>query len=366
LPKAVHHQELFMELLNYVIYGNTVRQWGLALLATVVLALVLRLGLRLVQRRIKRLADRTKTGLDDLVVDLFRRTKWWFLVLESAYISTIFLNLPKTTDLTLSTIAILVLIFQSGFWGVGLLDYVIRTRLRQEEAEQDAAGTTTVSALGYVARVALWVVVLLLILQNAGVEVTALIASLGVGGVAVALALQNILGDLFASLAMVLDKPFVLGDFIIVGDFMGTVEKIGLKTTRIRSLSGEQIVFSNSDLLNSRVRNYKRMFERRVVFSFGVVYDTPADTLSEIGGWVEKIIEDIDQTRFDRAHFSTFGDSSLNFEVVYYVLNSDYNVYMDIQQAINLALLSRFEAEGVEFAFPTQTIYLSRAEGSAA
>ena len=141
---------------------------------------------------------------------------------------------------------------------------------------------------------------------------------------------------------------------------MGTVENIGLKTTRIRSLSGEQIVFSNSDLLNSRVRNYKRMFERRVVFSFGVVYDTSPDTLSEIGGWVEEIIEGIEGTRFDRAHFNTFGDFSLNFEVVYYVLNSDYNIYMDIQQAINIALYRRLAAAGVEFAFPTQTLIVSR------
>lgn len=349
-----------MAFLNTVIYGNSLERWGMALLATVALAILVRLVLRLIQRRIKRFADRTKTGLDDLVVDLFRRTKWWFLALESAYISTILLDLPNTTHQALRTGVILVLLFQSGFWGVGLLDYVIRTRLEQEKAEKDAAGTTTVSALGYVARVVLWVVVLLLILQNAGVEVTALIASLGVGGVAVALALQNILGDLFASLAMVLDKPFVLGDFIIVGDFMGTVENIGLKTTRIRSLSGEQIVFSNSDLLNSRVRNYKRMFERRVVFSFGVVYDTSPDTLSEIGGWVEEIIEGIEGTRFDRAHFNTFGDFSLNFEVVYYVLNSDYNIYMDIQQAINIALYRRLAAAGVEFAFPTQTLIVSR------
>ncbi len=189
---------------------------------------------------------------------------------------------------------------------------------------------------------------MLLILQNAGVEVTALIASLGVGGVAVALALQSTLGDLFASLAIVLDKPFVLGDFIIVGDYMGTVENIGLKTTRIRSLSGEQIVFSNSDLLNSRVRNYKRMFERRVVFSFGVVYDTPPDTLSEIGAWVKEIIEEPGQDPLRpsalSAHSATFPST---FEVVYYVLNSDYNFYMDIQQAINIALFRRFQAAEV-------------------
>jgi small-conductance mechanosensitive channel len=355
-----------MDVLNYVIYDNPLRQWALALVIALALTFILRLAKRIIQLRIDRLARRTGTEVDDFVADLLRRTKWWFLALESAFFASIFLTLPPTVSQALRTMAILVLLLQGGFWGVGLLDYVIRTRLEQERAEHDAAGTTTVSALGYVARVALWVVVLLLVLQNAGVEVTALIASLGVGGVAVALALQNILGDLFASLAMVLDKPFVLGDFIIVGDFMGTVENIGLKTTRIRSLSGEQIVFSNSDLLNSRVRNYKRMFERRVVFSFGVVYDTPPDKLAEIGAWVREIIEGIDQTRFDRAHFNAFGDSALNFEVVYYVLNSDYNAYMDIQQAINIALYRRFESEKVEFAFPTQTIYVSQADAAAA
>ena len=347
-----------MGIFDTTIYGNSLRLWALALVAAVALTFLLRIIQRLIQLRIDRFAKRTGTGIDDFAADLLRRTKWWFLALESAYAASILLSLPDSADQFMRTLAVLVLLLQAGFWGVGLLDYVIRTRLEHEQAEHDAVGTTTVSALGYVARVALWVIVLLLILQNAGVQVTALVASLGVGGVAVALALQNILGDLFASLAMVLDKPFVLGDFIIVGDFMGTVEKIGLKPTRIRSLSGEQIVFSNSDLLNSRVRNYKRMFERRVVFGFGVVYDTPPDTLAQIGGWMREIIESQEKTRFDRAHFSAFGASSLDFEVVYFVLDSDYTVYMDIQQAINLALFKRLSDAGVEFAYPTQTILL--------
>jgi len=199
---------------------------------------------------------------------------------------------------------------------------------------------------------------LLLALDNLGVNITALVAGMGIGGIAVALAAQNILGDLFASISIVLDKPFVINDFIIVGDYMGSVEHIGVKTTRIRSLSGEQIVFSNTDLLNSRVRNFKRMVERRVVFSFGVVYGTPAEKLEAIPGIVRGIIEAIDGTRFDRAHFAKYGDSSLDFEVVYFVVTGDYNVYMDIQQAINLAIYRSFEDEGLGFAFPTQTIFL--------
>ncbi len=201
--------------------------------------------------------------------------------------------------------------------------------------------------------------VLLLSLQNVGVDVTALVAGLGVGGIAVALALQNILGDLFASLAIVLDKPFVLGDFINVGgEFLGSIEAIGLKTTRIRSLSGEQLVFSNSDLLGSRIRNYGRMAERRIAFTVGVTYETPKDRLAEIPGIIREAVEAQDKVRFDRSHFQKFGDFSLDFETVYYVLSPDYSTYMDIQQAINLRLFGEFGDRGIEFAYPTQTLHL--------
>jgi small-conductance mechanosensitive channel len=184
-------------------------------------------------------------------------------------------------------------------------------------------------------------------------------ASLGVAGIAVALALQNVLSDLFASMSIALDKPFVIGDFIIIGDFMGTVEKIGVKTTRLRSLSGEYLIFANSDMLSSRIRNYTRMHERRIVFSLGVTYNTPYEKLHLIPTMIQKIIEAQEETRFDRAHFASYGDFSLNFEIVYYVLSADYNRYMDIQQAINLAIFKAFEDTGIEFAFPTQTLYMA-------
>jgi len=198
-----------------------------------------------------------------------------------------------------------------------------------------------------------------------GVDITALIAGLGIGGIAVALALQNVLGDLFASLSIVLDKPFVIGDFIIVDDLLGTVEHIGLKTTRVRSLFGEQLVFSNSDLLNSRIRNYKRMHERRIVFSLGVTYQTPYEKLAAIPDIIREIIELQEQVRFDRAHFKEYGDFALEFEIVYYMLVPDYNAYMDTQQAINLALYERFEKEGISFAYPTQTLYVSAEQRAA-
>jgi small-conductance mechanosensitive channel len=216
------------------------------------------------------------------------------------------------------------------------------------------------TAVGFVARLVLWSVILLLALDNLGVDVTALVAGLGVGGIAVALAVQNILSDLFASLSIVLDKPFAVGDFLIIDSFLGSVEHVGLKTTRLRSLSGEQLVFSNTDLLGSRIRNYGRMFERRVVFKIGVTYQTPRDKLTKIPGIIREAIEAQDKTRFDRSHFNEYGEFSLNFESVYYVLGPDYNLYMDIQQAINLRIHERFEEEGIEFAYPTQTLFLAR------
>jgi small-conductance mechanosensitive channel len=212
--------------------------------------------------------------------------------------------------------------------------------------------------LGFIAKIVLWVIVAMLTLQNLGVEVTALVAGLGVGGIAVALAAQNILGDLFASMSIVLDKPFVLGDFIVVDDAMGTVEKIGLKTTRLRSLGGEQLIFPNNKLLQSRIRNHKRMTERRVQFTVGVAYETPRETLQRIPTIVRDAIEAQPETRFDRAHFKSFGPSSLDFEVVYFVLKPDHRIYMDIQQAVNLLLLDRFAAEKIQFAYPTQTLHV--------
>ena len=220
---------------------------------------------------------------------------------------------------------------------------------------------TTVRAVSMAARLALIVIAAILILDNLpGVEITALVASLGIGGIAIALAVQSILSDLFASLSIILDKPFVLGDFIVIDDFMGSVEYIGLKTTRVRSLSGEQLVFANSDLLQSRIRNFKRMAERRVVFTLGVTHRTPAEKLAAIPAWIADIVTAQDMVRFDRAHFQGFGDYALRFEIVYYVLDPDYNRYMDIQQAVNLAIFEKFRAESIDFAFPTRTIHLSQ------
>lgn len=233
-------------------------------------------------------------------------------------------------------------------------------RFRPEDRAEHGAQHTTMKMLLFFARFLLFTVGTLVVIDNLpGVQITALVASLGIGGIAVALALQNILSDIFASLTITIDKPFVLGDFIIVGDHLGVVENIGLKTTRIRSLSGEQLIFANSDLLSSRIRNFKRMDERRIAFTLQVTYNTPVEKLKLIPAKVKAIIEELDNTRFDRAHFKAHGSHSLDFEIVYYILGPDYNLYMDRQQAINIAIHEFFAAEEIQFAFPTQTLYLN-------
>lgn len=308
-------------------------------------------------RSLAALAHRTGHELDDLLADLVQRTRVWFLAAAALYAGSLALDLPPQWVRRLGIGIGLALLLQIVVWGNAVITVAVG-RYVQRRLDQDAASATTAAVLSFLARLALWTVAFLLALDNLGVNITALIAGLGVGGIAVALALQSVLADVFAAFAIMLDKPFRIGDFIIVDDLLGTVEHIGLKTTRVRSLSGEQLVFSNTDLLGSRIRNYKRMQERRVLFSFGVTYDTPADRLAAIAATVQAIVERQPLTRFDRAHFKAFGPSSLDFEVVYYVLTPDYNTHMDIQQAINLELCGQFAQAGIAFAYPTQTLFL--------
>jgi small-conductance mechanosensitive channel len=255
----------------------------------------------------------------------------------------------------------IVVVLQVATWANVAITAIIKGRISATR-EEDPAEATTMAALGFLVRLVVWAVLILAALDNLGIEIAPLLAGLGVGGIAVALAVQNVLGDLFASLSIVLDKPFVIGDFIVVGDMAGTIENVGLKTTRVRSLSGEQLVFANSDLLDSRIRNYKRMFERRILFTIGVTYQTPREQLQRIPTMIREAVEAQENARFDRSHFKAYGNFSIDFETVYYVRLPDYNVYMDVQQDINLAIHEAFENEGLEFAYPTQTVIIEKAE----
>ncbi len=347
-------------MLDQVLLENSVRTWLLALGVAVAAAVVLRLLLALFGKYLSRVAKATASTWDDIVVHAISKTKRLFLLVIAVQAGSRVVEIPGTARDVLDAVTILAVLLQAGIWATAALRFGL-SHERQKLLKEDRAAATSLSALGFVGQLLIWSLVLLLSLDNLGVDVTALVAGLGVGGVAVALAVQNILGDLFASLAIVLDKPFVLGDFIIVDDLVGSVEAIGLKTTRVRSLGGEQLVFSNSDLLNSRLRNYGRMVERRVVFTVGVTYQTDREQLGAIPGIIRDAVEAQPQTRFDRSHFFEYGDFSLNFETVFYVLSPNYNDYMDIRQAINLRLFEEFERRGIEFAYPTQTLFVEGA-----
>lgn len=346
-----------MEVLATEILSNSLYFWLGAVAVGLLVYVILRTLHRVLLGQLRRLNGRTDAAFNDIIVEVVQATRGWFRVGMAIWAGTTVLAISPLGRERIGRLVALLLLLQIGLWvSAGIRAYM--NRYISAHVENDPSSVTTVRALGYVGVTIVWAAVVLVALDNLGVEVTAMVAGLGIGGVAVALAVQNILGDLFASLSIVLDKPFVYGDFIIVDDMLGTVEKVGLKTTRIRSLSGEQLVFSNSDLLQSRIRNYKRMYERRVVFNFRVPYGTPREKVAEIPGLVRKAIEAQDGVRFDRAHFFRFTEWALEFEAVYYVLSPDYNAYMDRQQAINLLIMEYLEEREVEFAQPVRMVRL--------
>lgn len=348
-----------MPFLKRVFFHNTLDKWLIALAAAVGLWVILLILRKVLRRRLAVLARKTATPLDDAAVLLMSRIKGWFSLILSVYAGSLVLKLPPKLVGVLDKVVVMALLLQAAVWGTAVINFWVERAAGAKDAAK-RANAGTIGLLKFFARMALWITVLLLALDNLGVQVTTLIAGLGVGGVAVALAVQNILGDLFASLAILLDKPFVAGDFIIVDSLQGTVEHIGLKTTRVRSLSGEQLIFANNDLLKSRIRNYKRMDERRALFTVGVVYETPAEKLAAIPAIVKDVVDGVPNARFERAHFQAIGSSSHVFEVAYWVTSPDYGLYMDVQQAINLELVRRFRKKGIAFAYPTQTLFVQK------
>ena len=341
-----------------LIAGNSVEDWLCALAGAAAFMLLIKVMQRLVVLRFQHVAKLTATVVDDFFLEVLGGTRMLPVVIVGLYLGCYFLTLPASLNKLVDRGFAMVLILQVGFWVSRGLMFWLSHHFSKGEKEDEGARSMTLSLLSFLGRVVIWMVLLLLMMENLGINVTALVASLGIGGIAVALAMQNILSDLFASLSIAIDKPFVIGDFIIVDDIVGTVEHVGLKTTRLRSLGGEQIVLSNTDLLKSRIHNFKRMHERRVQFAFGVTYDTPADLLEQIPALVREAVCAHAGARFDRAHFKAFSPSTLTFEVVYYMLEADYNLYMDVQQAINLQLVRSFANSKIAFGFPTQTLHL--------
>lgn len=345
--------------IDYQLFGNPLREWTISLGVLVVALALLFVVRRLVRTRLQKLADDGDRVSFKVARHIVGQTKGWFLMLIAANLALRSIDASATFDTVFGRLLVIGMLVQMGLWATAGLGRFMLLR-RQKQMEEDAGAVAAMDVVSFLTRVAVWTIIFLLTLDNVGINITALVAGLGVGGIAVALAAQNIISDLFASLSIVLDKPFVLGDFLIIDDLAGNVEKVGLKTTRVRSLSGEQLVFSNNDLLKCRIRNYGRMFERRIAFTIGVVYQTSAEKLEQIPKILEDILLKQESARFDRAHFQRFGDFSLNFEIVYYVESSDYRLYMDIQQAVNLEIYRRFADAGIEFAYPTQTLFVNR------
>lgn len=341
-----------MGFLDRTFYGNPVLNWLIALGITVAGVFLLRLVNSLISRYLNSAAEKSSLGTANLAAGIAGQTQVWMLLLLCVYAASSILVLPPGVSSAIARVVAVGLAVQAGFWGNGLISRVVSQQLKLR-LEADDAGVATITFLGFIARLMLWLVVLAVVLNNLGVNITALVAGLGITGVAVAIALQRVIAELFGSLSILLDKPFVIGDTIMVDNCMGTVEHIGLKSTRVRSISGEQLIFSNSSLLNSRIHNYKNMRERRVVFSIGVPYETPYEKLLLVPGLLREIVEAQALTRFERAHFKEYGNQSLVFEIVYYVVRPDYQVYTEVQQAINLAILRRFREEGIGLSPPS-------------
>jgi len=338
---------------TYTIFNNELSLYLKSLGLFIVLMLGFKIFNSVILKKLSHIVNKTKISFDDALIDIVNSIKPSFYIYLSFYLSTKMLNFPFFLDKILDIILLIWIVTQAMVAVQILINYFAAKVINTDDPGEKAAIDLLTKAIKF----ALWVVAILFILSNLNVNITSFVAGLGIGGVAIAFAIQNILSDLFGSFAIYFDKPFVVGDYIVFGDQKGTVEKIGIKTTRLRSLFGEEIVVSNKDLTSSIVRNFRKMKERRVVFNFGVTYDTPTEKLREIPQIIKKIIEEFEIARLDRVHFKKFSDFSLDFEVSYYLSTPDYNKYMDVQQEINLKIMDVFNEKKIEFAFPTQTIY---------
>ncbi|MFO1426888.1 MAG: mechanosensitive ion channel family protein [Steroidobacteraceae bacterium] len=348
------------ELLDQVWFDNSVRTWLTAAAASLFTFTVLPLARRFVLGQQRRLAGRETPAGVDLALLLIARTRPLFLWIVALWVAERFLALPPGVERISKTIIVLSVWLQAALWGTA----AVRFALDQQEAKAAAAGDQrfrgSLGVVLFVARLGIFAVATLLALDNLGVNITALVAGLGVGGIAIALAVQTILGDLLASLSITLDKPFTVGDTLRVDDIEGSVERIGVKSTRLRSLSGEEVIIANADLLRSRVRNLGRMPERRSLFTVGVAYETPREKLDAVPALVEAAVRGVADTRFEYCVFRSFGDSALNFEICYYVTDPRGGRYLAAIDAVNRAIHAAFGQQGIEFAYPTRTVIVKR------
>ncbi len=332
-------------------------EWSIAAGIFLVIYIAVRIFKYLLIRYLKKMAERTSTQFDDFLIEVVRSSIVPMLYFGGAYIALATLDFPERAINIIKIAMMVILTFYvlriiTSAIKFGVYSYLDRQEDREVKKRQ-------VRGILVIVNIVVWALGIVFLLDNMGRDVTAIIAGLGVGGIAVALAAQTILGDLFSYFVIFFDRPFEIGDFIIVDDKMGNVEYVGIKTTRIRTLNGEILVMSNTDLTNSRLHNYKQMQRRRIVFKIGVTYQATYEQLQAIPGFIKDIIDDVDGLTLDRTNFSGYGDSSLDFETVYYVETDDYNLYMNMQEQVYLALFKKFAEEGISFAYPTRTLFLT-------
>lgn len=325
---------------------------GLLILFKVVLVILL--------ARLRTLSQKTKTDVDDVIIAAFSGIRTWVYTLVALFISLQFFTLPQTIGAVFNAVVLTALAWQIIEITLCFVEYGAMRFLEKNEGDDgvvDPNAATASHMVTLLARIVLWGFGIIFVLSNLGIDVTSLVAGLGIGGIAIAFALQGVLSDLFASFSIYADKPFRIGDYIVLGTDSGTVEQIGIKSTRIRTLQGEELVVSNAELTTVRVQNFKKMKERRATVQFGVTYETPHELVKQVHGIVERIFGAIDGSRLDRVHFTTFADSALVFDVVFYVASPEYGDFLDAQQRFNFELMAKFAELGIEFAYPTQTIY---------
>ncbi|MDD5317973.1 MAG: mechanosensitive ion channel family protein [Candidatus ainarchaeum sp.] len=340
--------------------GNTVGQYLSALLVLAVAWVLLRFFRNVVLGRMKRLAEGTETDLDDLAITAIESFGHPFYAVLSLYVALLFISVPAVVSGIVGYSLLAITIYYVVIASQHVIDYALkkyRERPGEGGKEMDSA---TLHLMGNLLKGAVLVIAAILLLSNLGFKIDALLAGLGVGGIAIAFALQSALADMFASFSIYFDKPFKVGDYIAIGTDTGIVKKIGIKSTRIETVQGEELVVSNQDLVASRVRNYKRMKRRRIVFGFGVTYETAPAKLHRIPDVVKNVLAKIGNADFERCYFKSFGDFALNFEVIYYVKDNDFLKYVDTQHAINMGITEAFAKEGVEMAYPTQNVFVQK------
>ena len=341
-------------LLDYTFMGNTIWQYCMALGGYTLGTLSVFVFKYYILARLKIWINAIPTQVSGLIIRVIETYFIPIFYFTIFYLSLNFLVLSKKLEHILDVMMIVILTMFSVRIVIAIAHYSLQRYL--QKSDDSMQKKDQLKGLSGLVSFAIWIIAIMFLLDNLGVKISAVVAGLGIGGIAVALAAQAVLGDLFSYFVIFFDKPFETGDFVMVGDKLGVVEHIGIKTTRMRALSGEQLVFSNTDLTNSRVHNYKRMERRRVVFALRVTYQASAEQLKKITSIVKEIITSMENTLYDRGHFASYGEFSLDFEFVYYVNGEDYNRYMDIQQSINLAIFEAFGKEGIAFAYPTQTL----------